>query len=153
MEQAGNGADSDPLVFVYGSLKRGMANHEQLQGAPWAGEASISALALYDLGPFPMAVADAQASAPLQGELYRVSGQLLQTLDRFEGAPRLYERQWRRLSDGRSAWVYVGRPQQVRHAPRIASGCWQGAQPRPRRNVRPPASAPAPPAPPPEPMH
>jgi gamma-glutamylcyclotransferase (GGCT)/AIG2-like uncharacterized protein YtfP len=153
MEQAGNGADSDALVFVYGSLKRGMANHEQLQGAAWVGEASITGLALYDLGPFPMAVADDQASTPLQGELYRVSAQLLQKLDRFEGAPRLYERQWRRLRDGCSAWVYVGRKRQVCHAALIASGCWQGVEPPVRRGVQPQASDPSPPPTPPNPTH
>lgn len=145
MGMAGNGANSDALVFVYGSLKRGMANHQQLQGATWLGEASIPALALYNLGPFPMAVADAGAVSPLQGEVYRADHGLLQKLDRFEGAPRLYQRQWRRLSDGRSAWVYVGQPRQVRHAALIVSGCWRGAEPRFKRAGQPPASDPPPP--------
>lgn len=136
-----SGADCDDLVFVYGSLKRGMNHHQQIRKAVWIGKASITALALYDLGPFPMAVDDATAMSPVQGELYRVSAVILQQLDRFEGVPRLYERHRRTLSDGRSAWVYLGRAQQVRHADIIVSGCWQGPQPHFRRRRHQPTSA------------
>jgi gamma-glutamylcyclotransferase (GGCT)/AIG2-like uncharacterized protein YtfP len=146
MEEAGNGADSDALVFVYGSLKRGMANHQQLQGAHWVGRATLEGLSLHDLGPFPMAVADASAMQPLQGELYRVSAELLLQLDRFEGAPRLYERQRRTLADGAQVWIYVGRASQVRQSPVIRSGCWQGPQPHLRRGQTKQANAPQPPA-------
>jgi len=140
------GDDFNTLVFVYGSLKRGMAHHQLIEEAVWIGEGSIAALALYDLGPFPMAVADSSASLPIQGELYQVSAELLQQLDRFEGSPRLYERQRQVLMDGRIAWVYVGQARQVRHATLIRSGCWQGPQPRFRRRNQPPTSAPQPPA-------
>jgi len=133
--------DCDDLVFVYGSLKRGMNHHEQIRKAVWIGEASITALALYDLGPFPMAVDDISAISPLQGELYWVNAVILQQLDRFEGVPRLYERHRRILSDGRSAWVYLGRTQQVRHADVIVSGCWQGPQHHFRRRCHQPTSA------------
>ena len=120
------GADSAALVFVYGSLKRGQPHHDQLQGCAWQGMAEVQGLALYDLGPFPMAVACDEAGACLRGELYRVDGPQLCRLDRFEGAPRLYERQRWRLSDGRVVWVYVGRPHQVRHVRRLTSGWWPG---------------------------
>ena len=126
MADEGMGADSAALVFVYGSLKRGQANHGQMDGCSWLGEAELSGLALYDLGPFPMAVATGDPAARLQGEVYRVDAEQLARLDRFEGAPRLYERQRWRLLDGRAVWVYVGRPRQVRHVRRITSGCWRG---------------------------
>jgi hypothetical protein len=29
-----------------------------------------------------------------------------------------------RLADGRRAWVYLGQPRQVRHAPVLAAGRW-----------------------------
>ena len=131
--------DSDALVFVYGTLRRGQRNHGQMQGCRWLGEAELPGLALYDLGPFPMAVpcddvaadpdavAGATATPALQGELYGVSAQQLAALDRFEGVPRLYERQARRLADGRLVWVYVGRAHQVRHVKRIPSGRWLAA--------------------------
>ena len=124
-EQNGSG-DSDALVFVYGSLKRGMANHGQLGQATCLGRCVLHGLALYDLGPFPMAVACNDAEAVLHGELYRLSSSQLAALDRFEGAPRLYERQRWPLADGRCCWVYVGRSRQVRHVARLPCGCWSG---------------------------
>lgn len=114
------------LVFVYGSLKRGMANHHHLAGATFVGSALLGGLSLFDLGPFPMAVASADPAAVLQGEVYGVGTGLLAGLDRFEGAPRLYKRQRHHLGDGRLVWVYVGRSRQVRHAQRISSGSWSG---------------------------
>ena len=146
MDSPANAADSAPqsadlqLVFVYGTLKRGLANHRQLAAARFEGTATVAGLHLYDLGPFPMAIAAAaDPAASLDGEIYGLSPDQLVALDRFEGAPRLYERQQHQLSDGRLVWVYVGRPQQVRYVRRIS--CW------------PPASAPPGPTPEQEPRH
>ena len=118
-------------VFVYGSLKRDQPNHPWLAGATALGEARLHGVQLFDLGPFPMAVAmppSLQHDHPLRGELYRVDGATLHRLDRLEGAPRLFQRHWLSLSDGRTAWVYLGRASQVRHVPQIASGLWTGAR-------------------------
>jgi gamma-glutamylcyclotransferase (GGCT)/AIG2-like uncharacterized protein YtfP len=150
MKQSGNGADSAPLLFVYGSLKRGMANHPQLQQAGWVGCARLEGLALYDLGPFPMAIACSEPGIAIEGELYQVNAALLEQLDRFEGAPRLYQRELYRLSSGEAVWVYVGRAQQVRHVKRLSSGCWQGPATAFRRGGEPPANDPPRPAPAPE---
>ncbi|MEB3271212.1 MAG: gamma-glutamylcyclotransferase family protein [Synechococcus sp.] len=118
------------LLFVYGTLKRGHDNHRHLAGAPWAGEGLMAGVDLHDLGPFPMAIL---GEGRVQGELYRVGEVELARLDRFEGVPRLYRRELRPLSDGRLAWIYLGRPRQVRHAPRLRQGLWpaepMGAEP------------------------
>jgi gamma-glutamylcyclotransferase (GGCT)/AIG2-like uncharacterized protein YtfP len=133
MATANHSGDSDlrppELVFVYGTLKNGQSNHHLLAGCSFCGEARLPALALYNLGPFPMAIASNNPNTVLQGELYAVSDAQLAELDRLEGAPRLYERQQHRLSDGRAVWVYVGRARQVRHVPLIPSGQWQGRSP------------------------
>lgn len=117
-------------VFVYGSLKRGQPNHHWLTDAVWLGEASLDGVQLFDLGPFPMAVAISPSQPgglhPVRGELYRVDGAILKRLDRLEAAPRLFERHWLPLSDGANAWVYLGRASQVRHAARIPGGHWEG---------------------------
>ncbi|MEB3173316.1 MAG: gamma-glutamylcyclotransferase family protein [Cyanobacteriota bacterium] len=126
------------LVFVYGSLKRGMANHRQISTCCYRGEAQLMGLALYDLGPFPMAIASGDPVDLLSGELYAASAAELQALDRFEGAPRLYTRQRWPLLDGQQVWVYVGRAQQVRFVPQIQSGIWTGPQPRSQRHQGPP---------------
>ena len=112
-----------PLLFVYGSLKRGQRAHHLLQGLPWLGQAWLPGACLHDLGPFPMAV---PGEGRIQGELYGVGEADLEALDRYEGAPRLYQRHWLTLEDGRGAWVYLGRPHQVRHVAPLASGCWLG---------------------------
>jgi gamma-glutamylcyclotransferase (GGCT)/AIG2-like uncharacterized protein YtfP len=124
------GDESQPLLFVYGSLKRGQRSHHLLQGLPWLGQAWLAGACLHDLGPFPMAVL---GEGRIQGELYGVGEADLAALDRFEGAPRLYQRHWLSLEDGRSAWVYLGRLHQVRHVAPLASGCWLGPSvPKPR---------------------
>ncbi|WP_411876516.1 gamma-glutamylcyclotransferase [Vulcanococcus limneticus] len=143
--------DADPLagepVFVYGTLKRGHRNHHWLAGASFLGERQLGGAQLFDLGPFPMAVAGAGASATpaasaaaageatageagntttwIHGELYRVSAEGLDQLDLLEGCPRLYGRHWLQLLDGSHAWVYLGRPRQVRHARLLADGLWR----------------------------
>lgn len=112
---------SETLLFVYGTLKRGQPNHGQLRGARWEGEATLEGACLFDLGPFPMAIA---GEGQIQGELYALPSEGLTALDAFEGVPRLYERQRRPLSDGRQVWVYLGRPRQVRHVRLLPGGLW-----------------------------
>ena len=133
------------LVFVYGTLKRGMANHRHLAGSTFVGSARLSGFSLFDLGPFPMAVASTDPAAVLQGEVYGVDAGLLAELDRFEGVPRLYERQGHQLDDGRAVWVYVGQSHQVRHVQRIRCGNWSGPwlTGRPASDRRGPAAGPA----------
>lgn len=109
------------LLFVYGTLKRGLVNHHQLGGAPFLGEAELAGVQLHDLGPFPMAI---PGEGLARGELYRVDAARLAHLDRFEGVPRLYRRACWSLGDGRQAWIYLGEARQVRHSPRLADGFW-----------------------------
>lgn len=111
----------ETLVFVYGTLKRGQANHPRLAGAPCLGEVALEGASLYDLGPFPMAIA---GKGRIGGELYAVAWEALRELDVFEGCPRLYQRHWLTLADGRQAWVYLGHPRQVRHVKRLPGGLW-----------------------------
>ena len=120
------------LVFVYGTLKRGEKNHHWLEGASWQGEAELSGVLLHDLGPFPMAVVGEGTAI---GEVYAVEGSGLARLDELEGYPRLYDRRPLPLADGRSAWVYLGRPNQVRYVSAIVDGYWRG--PAPGGPVRP----------------
>ena len=112
------------LVFVYGTLKRGETNHHWLAGASWQGETELNGVVLHDLGPFPMAVIGA---GQIRGEVYALANGLAR-LDELEGYPRLYDRQLLSLADGRRAWVYLGRPRQVRHAPVVAGGLWRASR-------------------------
>lgn len=128
-------ADDETLLFVYGTLKRGQSNHARLQQARWLGPAQLQGACLFDLGPFPMAVA---GEGWVIGELYAVAWAALPDLDAFEGCPRLYQRHWLPLADGRQAWAYLGQPRQVRHARQLPGGQWPAegrSSPPPLRRV------------------
>ncbi|MGB7565132.1 MAG: gamma-glutamylcyclotransferase family protein [Prochlorococcaceae cyanobacterium] len=99
----------DP-VFVYGTLKRGQGNHHWLRGAAFLGRRRLDGACLYDLGPYPMAVA---GDGLIHGELFAVDGAGLLHLDELEEAPLLYQRHRRLLDDGTHAWTYMGQPPQV----------------------------------------
>lgn len=114
-------------VFVYGTLKRGEANHHWLAEARFGGRRRLEGVRLHDLGPYPMAV-PAEDAGIVHGELYTVDAAGLAGLDRLEDVPDEYERRRLRLCDGGEAWVYMGRPEQVLGRPLVAYGDW-GATP------------------------
>ena len=88
-------------------------------------KAELSDVVLHALRPFPMAVIGA---GQIRGEVYALEAKGLARLDDLEGYPRLYDRQLLSLADGRRAWVYLGRPRQVRHAPVVAGGLWRASR-------------------------
>lgn len=114
------------LVAVYGTLKRGGSNSRLLRGATYLGEDSLPGLTLYDLGPYPGAVA--RASAGVLVEVYAINEHSLADLDvledYFPAAPKksLYLRK-RMATQYGSAWVYIYNRPVVSHR-RIASGVW-----------------------------
>jgi len=81
------------LVFVYGSLKRGFALHELLQGQLYLGNAVTEPLyRLFNLGSYPGLVEWPEGLA-IRGEVYQVDLECLSRLDEVEGvAERLYVR-------------------------------------------------------------
>ena len=96
-------------VFVYGTLKRGYANHVHLRDAVFVGEASTVARYAMHVAGLPMVDHDNPVS-PIHGELYRVDRTTFVKLDRLEGHPDLYRRRfvWVTLSVGgvEPAWMY-----------------------------------------------
>ncbi|MEI6830166.1 MAG: gamma-glutamylcyclotransferase family protein [Synechococcaceae cyanobacterium ELA445] len=108
-------------VFVYGTLKRGQGNHHWLRGAPCRGRRRLLGARLHDLGPYPMAV---PGDGVIHGEIYAISADDLERLDELEDAPLLYQRHQRPLDDGSLAWVYLGRPEQVRHCRLVPFSDW-----------------------------
>jgi gamma-glutamylcyclotransferase (GGCT)/AIG2-like uncharacterized protein YtfP len=123
-----DGPGGSIAVFVYGTLRRGGSNHAWLAGSHYGGEGRLPGARLYDLGPFPMAIVTPETAAEsIEGELWWVDAAVLTRLDRLEGHPRLYERRQLPLACGRWAWVYLGRPRQVRHSPVLPQGRWPRA--------------------------
>lgn len=103
-------------VFVYGTLKGGMAGRM----GELIGPAIVRSLTLYDLGAFPAAVP--RAGHVVEGEVWKINGQMLAQLDRIEGHPYFYRRE---IVDAEllvgdrivEAWCYVFQPKlDHRHA-------------------------------------
>lgn len=85
-----------PLIFVYGTLKRGCKNHRQLAGQTFVGEArTVAGYRLYDLGDYPGMVADETDTAGVTGEVWSVDAIALARLDAFEC---VYEGLYRRVA-------------------------------------------------------
>ena len=101
---AGHAASSpSALLFVYGSLKRGRANHHQLLAAEYLALArTASSFALRVVDGYPALVPGSRA---ILGELYRIAESALPALDDFEGAG--YVRREIELDDGQRAIAYL----------------------------------------------
>jgi gamma-glutamylcyclotransferase (GGCT)/AIG2-like uncharacterized protein YtfP len=110
-------------LFVYGSLKRGFPHHDALRGTPFEGPAcTVEGFCLVIQGEYPALVRG--GTGCVQGELYRVTDELLVELDRFEGCPDLYYRETVALDDGTTALSYVIPSDRARALPVIAEGRW-----------------------------
>lgn len=132
--------DTHPhLVFVYGSLMHGYANHDLLvrAGAEFVGEEGLShGYTMVDVGMYP-GILNSGTQA-ISGELYRVDDETLAELDILEGAPTLYERKRVRTESGLRAWVYILRPEHARGLAMVPGGSWREYYaPRGRRSVVP----------------
>ncbi len=85
-----------PVLFVYGSLKQGMSEHHYLQDQHFIGPAhstqKFTLLQLqFDGAAYPMAI-ESDDGAQIDGELYEVDPDTLQTIDKYEDYPDLYDR-------------------------------------------------------------
>ena len=100
------------LLFVYGTLKRGQASHDLLQGQEYLGEALTAPhYRLYDAGRFPVLVAARAAGRSIRGEVWRVDDACLRVLDAWEDVPRLYVRRrvdLANMSEPVSAYIFTG---------------------------------------------
>src|SRR4051812_20440952 len=73
-------------LFVYGSLKREGAHHQELAGAHFLGEARTApGYALEPWGEYLALVATPELDGNVTGELFDIDESLLTALDDFEG--------------------------------------------------------------------
>jgi gamma-glutamylcyclotransferase (GGCT)/AIG2-like uncharacterized protein YtfP len=107
------------LLFVYGTLRRGLRLHHHLKrlGAQFVANGEVQA-ELFDLGEFPGARASPKPGKKVKGQLYRLHKveNALKVLDQVEGfSPRNPERGMFQRSatevtlpngDRRLAWIY-----------------------------------------------
>jgi gamma-glutamylcyclotransferase (GGCT)/AIG2-like uncharacterized protein YtfP len=81
-----------PLLFVYGTLKRGHCLHHYLEKSPCLGAAkTVGGYALYRIEWYPAMVPEHDAGG-VSGEVFEVSTSLLAILDEVENVPDLYQR-------------------------------------------------------------
>ena len=74
-------------IFIYGTLKRGFANHAHLQGATFVGEArTVERYPMIIQGRFfsPVMIPEPGVGHRIVGELWEVDDALLAALDRLE---------------------------------------------------------------------
>jgi gamma-glutamylaminecyclotransferase len=113
-------------LFVYGTLKRGFAREDLMNGATFDGAAMTQrGYALYDLGEYPALVLG--TDGVVHGEVYRVTPEHLEALDRYEGYPELYGREPVALADGSMAVAYVMSGARLGRSPRIEGGLWKSS--------------------------
>lgn len=85
----GGWAIATTILFVYGTLKRGLRNHFRLADQEFLGEAVTEPrYRVIDLGPYPGLIVDAANGLAIKGELFAVNERCLQELDAFEDAPQ-----------------------------------------------------------------
>jgi gamma-glutamylcyclotransferase (GGCT)/AIG2-like uncharacterized protein YtfP len=103
---SGGAADqASCLLFVYGSLKRGRANHHQLGAAEYLATARTAPrFGLRVIAGYPALVPGSHA---IVGELYRILAGALPMLDEFEGNG--YVRQEIELAGSERALAYLAR--------------------------------------------
>ena len=122
------------LVFTYGTLLRGEANHDLLARARFVAEARTEpCFELFDLGPFPAMSVRGQTA--VVGELYAVDDATLARLDRLEGHPSFYQRTQILLDDGQMVETYLMQRTRMRGRVLIPSGDWRAHQARAGRSA------------------
>jgi len=101
-----------PLIFVYGTLKRGRANNYILAAQECFGPAKTKAgYVLYNLEGYPGMVEEPGATEGIAGEVWSVDSKCLKHLDKLEGLEEgLYARRSVALEapfDGRKVEAYI----------------------------------------------
>lgn len=127
------GKHETSLVFVYGSLLRGLGNHQVLTGNGQAEfirtDRTLSEHTMLDLGGYPGVVAGGSTS--ILGEVWRVDRRCLQALDILEGHPHFYRREPVQLAETSGAVTYflqdsgVIRRRSSYNRPVVLDGDWR----------------------------
>lgn len=83
-----------PLLFAYGSMKRGFRNHYRLENDKFIGQAKTKKKYCMFPAPsynYPYGIED-DRRWQLKGELYELTNTPIETIDEFEGSPVYYYR-------------------------------------------------------------
>lgn len=97
------------ILFVYGTLKRGLRNHRLIADQHFLGEAVTEPrYRVIDLGPYPGLIADERTGLAVKGELWAVSACCLGELDDFEQEAGAFVREPVAVAGraGEEVWAY-----------------------------------------------
>ena len=96
------------LIAAYGTLKKGFYNHYLLEGEKFLGEAISKERFSLGHASFPAVIPDINGS-PIKVEIYEVSSETLNKLDRLEGYPDFYNRELYEftLKDGKTVKAFL----------------------------------------------
>jgi len=101
--------DMKHKVFVYGTLRKGLENHSQLENAKFLGLAKTKEKYKLTASSIPF-VSKSEKISHIIGEVYEVDDRLLEKLDIFEDHPDWYKREKIKviLENGKEidAWIY-----------------------------------------------
>ena len=113
MKNSPSPADINPLVFVYGTLKRGFHNHGLIRqiGAEFVSIGRTAESFPLVVDGLPYLLNSRGCGHQVEGEIYRIpDSEGWTALDRLEGHPRFYKRELTNIDgdDGETycAWVY-----------------------------------------------
>jgi gamma-glutamylcyclotransferase (GGCT)/AIG2-like uncharacterized protein YtfP len=115
-------------IAVYGTLKKGFANHSLIATEDYLGNTVLSDICLYDIGPYPGA--RKESSSGVLVEVYAVRPEVLLRLDVLEEydptdpGNSLYTRELFPSCFG-AVWVYLYQAP-VDEKSRQSSGVWGG---------------------------
>lgn len=102
------------LVFVYGSLRKGLNNHHFLNNSEYIGDYTSKEqfyLITYKTLKFPYLLEDLEFDRPktnIKGEIYKVNEDVLKNLDNLESNSVIYQRKkYEFFNDKNSIEAYV----------------------------------------------
>lgn len=93
--------EKNHLIFVYGTLKTNQPNHDMMEDSENGAAKLICPGKTSELYPLiiatrynsPYMLKKAGVGHQINGEIYSIDEKMLQTLDKFENHPHLFERQ------------------------------------------------------------
>lgn len=109
-------------VLVYGSLRMGEGNNYLLEGSDFMGEIKFTGFTLHNLGYYPAIVENEENGQEIVGEVWEITNDTFNRLDRLEGYPHYYNRKQIETEFG-PAWVYFNNNSISR--PIVESGDWK----------------------------
>lgn len=96
------------IVFVYGTLMSGEANHHYLENSTYLNHATVRGYSMYDVGWYPAII---EGNNLIIGELYRVPIDDMPSIDMLEGEGTLYNKKCETVTDAdgktTTAFIYI----------------------------------------------